>query len=81
MGAALRRPLSIVVILKSRAADGNINPMLVMLNATFIKIILQTAITLRLNFPNPVERYEKPNIRMDYIFLRELQQMKKQRMN
>lgn len=53
MGAALRRPLSTVVIWKSHAADGSMNAMLVMLNATFMKIRLQTAITLRLNLPNP----------------------------
>lgn len=59
MGAALMRPLSTVVILKSHAADGNTKPILVILKATFMKIRLQTAITLRLNLPNPVERYHE----------------------
>lgn len=68
MGAALKRPLSIVVILKSHAADGNMKPMLVILKATFIKIILQTAITLRLNLPNPVDRCQESMVDMDCYF-------------
>lgn len=55
IGDEVIRPLSIVVRLKSHAADGKTRPTLLILNAEFKNINPQSNIILILNFPKPVK--------------------------